>query len=191
MAVEIISSDLITAYKNKQRVRSMNSGGTLLCSYATNTDTFMNKDNGSVLHVSLIPVSSIIDHIDICFSDKITDEQGILSIGFYGINQSGDFVDIQKDAFGAIKLGGLDAGESFTIIPKHQNFGKTVYETLCNNNIPIEKFEPFKNCENVVLSFTIQTKNDTTNPQTCLISVRYINGSPSTTSLTSLTIDKE
>lgn len=188
-------TDIIRAYKNNQRVRSMNSAGTMICVSAKNSDTFINKDNGSKLHVALIPVSAIIDHIEMCFSDSISASKGILQIGFYGINQAGDFVEIKKDALGEIELGSLAADTYKAMTPSIQTFGKTVYELLCetvNGHItPLETFKPFANRENIVLSFTVKTKNDTTNPQTCCISVVYMNGAPSTTSLTTLTIDKE
>ena len=188
MAAEILTSDLITAYKNKQRVRTMNSAGSVICTTATDTNVFLNKDKDSVLHVALIPVSAVIHRIIISFSEAIAANKGIINIGFYGIHKrSQDLVEIKKDVETNVALSERSAVD---IIPTIM-FGKTVYEILCSNGTPIEQFEPFKDSEYLVLSFTIVTKNEGSTPTNTNVQVLYTHGAPSTTSLTKLTLDKE
>ncbi len=193
MAAEILTSDLITAYKNKQRVRTMNSNGSVICTTALDNNEFINKDNGSVLHVALIPVSAVIHSINVVFSAAIQSTKGVVQIGFYGIHKhSGDFVLIKKDVVDDASFADLET-ETYKNIWPRTLLGKTVYEMLCNGNPskPIETFEQFKDCENVVLTLTVKTKNDTSSPTECAIQVMYTPGAPSTTSLTKLTLDKE
>lgn len=195
MPAVTLTSDLITAYKNKQRVRTMNAAGSMICTTTVDRNTFLKQEADSVLYVALIPTSAVIHAINIACSADITEATGLLNIGFYGIHKhSGDFVEIKTNALTATGLGGLTAGHYMNIMPI-SGIGLTVYEMLCTTvqgvKKPSPEFEPFADCENLVLALTINTPESTSNPVTCAIQVVYTPGAPSTTSLTKLTLDKE
>lgn len=188
------NTDLIAALTKKQRVRTMNSRGSMVCTTAINNETFIKGTAADILYIAPIPTSAVIHDINVTFSDDITAAKGIVKVGFAGINKhlENTFTVIKDDVISNVTFGGLSKDHK-QFIWTGNVIGKTVYELLCAGNPikPIAAFEPFSDNENVVLMMSLTTPEDTTTPTDMYIQITYTPGAPSMSSLTKLTLDKE
>ena len=188
------NTDLMSALTKKQRVRTMNSRGSMVCTTAIHNETFIKGVANDILYIAPIPTSAVIHDINVTFSADITDEKGVVKVGFAGINKhlENTFTVIKDDVISNVTFGGLQTGHK-QFIWTGNVLGKTVYELLCSGDPikPIAAFEPFSDNENVVLMMTLTTPEDTTSPTDMYIQITYTPGAPSTTSLTKLVLDKE
>ncbi len=129
MAAEYINSDLITAYRNKERIRTMNYRGSLLNTTVTDTSTWAKKDVNSILYLTLIPFSASIKSIQVSFNAAITAGTLSYSVGFAGINPDQSFTVI-KDNWITVPAKARTANLIEEIVPADL-WDKTIYQQLC------------------------------------------------------------
>ncbi len=196
MAAEYTDSDLITAYKNKQRVRTMNYRGSLLSTTAVNNETWAKKEAGSRLYLALVPFSASIKDIEVAFNAALTANRLKFKIGIAGVNQNMSstsdqmFTPIKGDLFTRTII-------TTTAYYPHQAWspgywGKTLYELLCDEHgKPIEAFEKYSNTKYGVLYLEIVTPEDTTNPRDTYVLINYVEGAPSEAPLNKISYPKK
>ncbi len=185
MAGEYINSDLVTAYKNKERIRTMNYRGSLLNTTVTDTSTWAKKDANSILYLTLIPFSASIKSIRVSFNAEISDDQLSYSVGFAGINPDQSFTEI-KDNWITVPAKGREANLIEEIVSADL-WDKTIYQQLCEgvHNLPIEKFKKYSNTKYGVLFFKLIAKENAYNPTDTRVNISFVEGSPSEAPLVS------
>lgn len=179
MAAEYINSDLITAYRNKERIRTMNYRGSLLNTTVTDTSTWAKKDVNSILYLTLIPFSASIKSIQVSFNAAITADTLSYSVGFAGINPDQSFTVI-KDDWITVPAKERAANLIEEIVPADL-WDKTIYQQLCagEHSLPITEFEKYSNTKYGVLFFKVLAAETTTNPTDIRVNISFVEGSPS------------
>lgn len=190
MAAEYINSDLITAYKKKQRVRTMNYRGSLLNTTVTDKSTWAKKDVGSILYLTLIPFSASIKSILVSFNTAISAGAVSYSVGIAGINSDQSFTAIKNDLI-TVAAGVRTAKLKEEIVPA-ELWDKTIYQQLCEgeHNLPIEAFKKYSNTKYGVLFFKLITPEGTTNPANISVNISFVEGSPSEAPLNKISYPK-
>lgn len=177
-------SDLVTCFKNKQRVRSVSNGGTMLCSTAS--VSLAENSINDVIHLAVLPTSSIIHHIYCTLENTNTTEASQeVNMNFYifGINTDGSFSSVKNICQTGTTLSGVDAKTVKTVpIPFfQQNYNQTIYQQVYED----ESFKPYLNDSFVVLGVYTNLSNSNT-----VFKIQYSAGS-SSQELVKLSADKE
>lgn len=158
MAVVITKSNIVDAYVNRQRIRTMNYHGSPTYTTVIDNNSWGSSDAGSILYLTLIPYGAVINTMQIAFSGAKTELA--FTLGIAGINPDRTFTAIKDDlltyaAFNQNANVASDLGFS-------QKWGNTIYQQLCAEAAPytpIAAFKPYKDNEFGVLYLKSTIKN--------------------------------
>lgn len=188
MAINYANSELIDAYMNKQRVRTLNYRGSLLCTSIEKNDIgdIVKTGNvGSILYLTLIPFTATIKHFEFTFNTAINELA--FGIGIAGINRDKTFTEIKDDI---LTWGASNHGANiFAEISDGSIRVKTLYELLCTKDqykLPIDEFSPYAKDKYGVLYLKTTTKELTNNPDQISVNLEYVEASPSMALLTEI-----
>lgn len=188
MPATITDSNLITAYKEKKRVRTTTYRGSMLTTTTRITNSsFPGDEVGSILYLTLMPFGASLKYIQYLFSANLSATALRLNMGIAGINQDGSFTKIKDD----IGLGTIEPIGAANIIHNLSCLNisdKTIYELLCENRdgyqVPIAKFEPYTKTKYGVLYFISTAKNNDALNTDLVMKLQFVEGSPSSSPLT-------
>ncbi len=182
MALTNTNSELITAYINKQRTRTMNYRGSMLCTSIEAKTTVTKDDVGSIFNIALMPYTATLKHFEFAFDTAI--KELAFTIGIAGINRDNTFTEIKSD------LLTWEASEKGALVHTEIVDGtvrvKTIYEQLCSGDpiLPIDAFGPYVKDKYGVLYLKTTTQETTNSPTQISINIEYVEASPSMALLT-------
>jgi hypothetical protein len=182
------NSDIAQAFADKKRVRTMNHRGSLLVS--TPNVTGLPFASTGIVSIIPIPFAASIKSISLGVGTAMS--AASYSIGMGGINQNGSITEIDVALFRADTVT-PGTGNTWVelLVPSLTN--KTIYEQLCtgNNKLPKVAFQPYQNDRYGMLIFKVETVGTAgiTAANPVIVKVSYVEGSPSESPLTDLTIN--
>lgn len=189
MATTITDSNLITAYKEKKRVRTTTYRGSMLTTTTRITNSsFPTDDVGSIMYLTLIPFGASLKYIQYMFSANLEGSALRLNMGIAGINQDGSFTKIKDNiGLGEINPTGNVVSHGLSCL---NICDKTIYELLCEEKdgyqVPIATFEPYAKTKYGVLYFISTAQHVTQDPLSTnlVMKLQFVEGSPSSSPLT-------
>ena len=184
MALVTANGDSVSAFKNRQRVRTMNYHGSLTTTVVTNGDSWGSGTNGDILYLTLVPFGAVLKSIKVSFD--ATHQQLAYKVGIAGINPDRTLTEIKDNLVTVAAPSGAVQGGTIKEILPATSWWKTLYQQLCNGYTPIDAFAPYKNgeygknSEYGVLYFKLTAKN-TGALATVRVAIDWVDPSPSET----------
>lgn len=181
MAVITANSDIVSAFINKQRVRTMNYHGSLTNTVVVDANSWGSSDAGSILYLTLVPFGAVLKSIKVAFSAQHT--QLAYKIGIAGINPDRTFTEIKDDLITVTAPGAAVAANTVLEQLPATLWGATLYQQLCANispYAPIATFKEYKDAEYGVLFLKSTTANTAAVAGT-MVSIDWVDPSPSET----------
>ena len=194
----IQSTDISRAFGNKKRMRTQNYRGSLI----TNTmalATARGAINADGIALMPIPYSASIKSVKIGCDQALGNSE--IAIGIFGINRdytpgndgifsTAALTVIANDVFRAnAAIVGANANKQWIELLSPDRTSQTVYDLLCDGDpiIPIANFKPYCRDRYGMLKVTIATADL---GQDSYWQVEYVDGSPSTSPMTTLTVER-
>ena len=189
MAAVTLNSDIVGAYVNKQRIRTMNYHGSLTNTVVVDANSWGSSDAGSVLYLTLVPYGAVLKSIKVAFSASHT--QLAYTVGIAGINPDRTFTEIKDDLI-TVSAPSAETAEN-TILEQLPAtlWGSTLYQQLCTAAAPytpIDAFKEYKDNEYGVL-YLKSTAANTTAVAGTMVSIDWVDPSPSETPKINKTIN--
>lgn len=181
MAAITTNSDIVTAFVNKQRVRTMNYHGSVTNTVVVDANSWGSSDAGSILYLTLVPYGAVLKSIKVAFSAAHT--QLAYKIGIAGINPDRTFTEIKDDLITVTApTSAVGANTILEQLPATL-WGSTLYQQLCAGAAPynpIDAFKDYKDNEYGVLFLKSTTANTAAVAGT-MVSIDWVDPSPSET----------
>ena len=189
MAAVTLNSDIVDAYVNKQRIRTMNYHGSVTNTVVVDANNWGSSDAGSILYLTLVPYGAVLKSIKVAFSAAHT--QLAYKIGIAGINPDRTFTEIKDDLI-TVSAPSAETAEN-TILEQLPAtlWGSTLYQQLCAGAAPytpIDAFKEYKDNEYGVLFLKSTTANTAAIAGT-MVSIDWVDPSPSETPKINKTIN--
>lgn len=189
MAIVISNSDIVTAFVNKQRIRTMNYHGSVTNTVVVDTSTWASSDVDSILYLTLVPYGAVLKSIKVAFSADHTELA--YTVGIAGINPDRTLTAIKDDLITVdAPSEKVDANTILEQLPATL-WGSTLYQQLCapiSPYTPIDAFKEYKDNEYGVLFLKSTTANDDEIDGT-MVSIDWVDPSPSETPKINKTIN--
>ena len=179
MAVITANSDIVAAFVNKQRVRTMNYHGSVTNTVVVDANSWGSSDAGSILYLTLVPYGAVLKSIKVAFSAAHTELA--YKIGIAGINPDRTFTEIKDDLITVAAPAGATAANTVIERLPATLWGSTIYQQLCAGAAPyapIAAFKEYKDNEYGVLFLKSTTKNTAAVAGT-MVSIDWVDPSPS------------
>ena len=180
----VLNSDIISAYVNKQRIRTMNYHGSVTNTVVVDANSWGSSEVDSILYLTLVPYGAVLKSFKIAFSAATENME--YTVGIAGINPDRTFTEIKDNLFNAT-VGTVAPTE---ILPATL-WGSTLYQQLCTAAAPytpIDAFKEYKDNEYGVL-FLKSTAASTTAVAGTMVSIDWVDPSPSETPKINKTIN--
>lgn len=184
MALVTANSDIVSAFVNKQRIRTMNYHGSMTNTTILNGDSWASGDAGSTVYLTLVPFGAVLKSIKFSLNKATTTgstDDLNFTIGIAGINPDRTFTSIKSDLITVAEA--ARAADSINEILPASLWGETLYQQLCSGSAPytpIDNFKPYKDNEYGVLYF-VTTEEMATATTTLRVSIDWVDPSPSET----------
>lgn len=139
------NSNIMQAYADEKRIRTMNYHGTVTTTTCSITGDAGNwaKTPGDIVYLTLVPFGAIFGSAKMVFSDA-TDDTFRYAIGIAGINPDGSFTAIQDLFDITAKVREADEEQQLVTAPYWE---LTIYQALCETvntfTKPKAAFEPY------------------------------------------------
>ena len=184
------NSDIVNAFVNKQRIRTMNYHGSVTNTTFSNDESWASGDIGSIVYLTLVPYGAVLRSIKFSLNVATTADTSddlAFTVGIAGIEPDRTFTAIKDDLITVAAA--VRPADSINEILPASLWGQTLYQQLCDSNAPytpIDAFAPYrngeygKNTEYGVLYFKSTTKM-TTVTKTLRVSIDWVDPSPSET----------
>lgn len=188
MATVISNSDIVTAFVNKQRIRTMNYHGSVTNTVVVDASTWASSDADSVLYLTLVPYGAVLKSIKVAFSEEHTELA--YKVGIAGINSDRTLTPIKDLITVAAPSTAVAANTILEQLPATL-WGSTLYQQLCASAAPykpIDEFKEYKDNEYGVLYLKSTTKNTAAINGT-MVSIDWVDPSPSETPKINKTIN--
>lgn len=189
MATVISNSDIVTAFVNKQRIRTMNYHGSVTNTVVVDASTWASSDVGSILYLTLVPYGAVLKSIKVAFSEDHT--QLAYTVGIAGINSDRTLTAIKDDLITVDAPSGVIAANTILEKLPATLWGSTLYQQLCASDAPykpIDAFKDYKDNEYGVL-FLKSTTANTGAINGTMVSIDWVDPSPSETPKINKTIN--
>lgn len=183
----VLNSDIVGAYVNKQRIRTMNYHGSVTNTVVVDANSWASSEVGSILYLTLVPYGAVLKSFKIAFS-VATDNTLAYTVGIAGINPDRTFTEIKDDLITVPAAVGTVAPTE--LLPATL-WGSTLYQQLCTAAAPytpIDAFKEYKDNEYGVL-FLKSTAISTSAVQGTMVSIDWVDPSPSETPKINKTIN--
>lgn len=186
---ETLNSDIVTAFVNKQRIRTMNYHGSVTNTVVVDANSWGSSAAGSILYLTLVPYGAVLKSIKVAFSAAHTQLE--YKIGIAGINPDRTFTEIKDDLIQVpVPASAIAANTILEQLPATL-WGSTLYQQLCTAAAPytpIDAFKEYKDAEYGVLFLKSTTAN--TDPiNGTMVSIDWVDPSPSETPKINKTIN--
>ncbi len=188
MAVTL-NSDIVGAYVNKQRIRTMNYHGSVTNTVVVDANSWASSEAESVLYLTLVPYGAVLKSIKVAFS--ATHTQLAYKIGIAGINPDRTFTAIKDDLITVDAPASAIAANTILEQLPATLWGSTLYQQLCAAAAPytpIDAFKEYKDNEYGVL-FLKSTTANTDEINGTMVSIDWVDPSPSETPKINKTIN--
>lgn len=189
MAEVTLNSDIVGAYVNKQRIRTMNYHGSLTNTVVVDANSWGSSEAGSILYLTLVPYGAVLKSIKVAFSAAHT--QLAYKVGIAGINPDRTFTAIKDDLITVAAPAGAIAANTILEQLPATLWGSTLYQQLCAQAAPytpINAFKDYKDNEYGVL-FLKSTAANTAAVAGTMVSIDWVDPSPSETPKINKTIN--
>lgn len=183
----VINSDIVGAYVNKQRIRTMNYHGSVTNTVVVDANSWGSSEVGSILYLTLVPYGAVLKSFKIAFS-VATANTLAYTVGIAGINPDRTFTEIKDDLIPVAAAVGTVAPTE--LLPATL-WGSTLYQQLCGvaaPYTPIDAFKEYKDNEYGVL-FLKSTAASTSEVPGTMVSIDWVDPSPSETPKINKTIN--
>lgn len=178
MAVIITNSNIVKAFIDHRRIRTMNHRGSLLNTSVRDDNTWGSSDANSVLYLTPIPFGASIKSLSLAYSDKTTELA--FKVGIAGIEPDGTFTVIKDDLL-TCPAKEQEANTWLNVwTPELTN--QTLYQMLCDTTapyLPIAAFEPYKRNEQGILFLKSTAKNNSAELKTTYAQLSWVDLSTS------------
>ena len=184
MALVTANSDIVDAFVNKLRIRTMNYHGSVTISTIANSSKWASGDIGSIIYLALVPFGAVLKSIKFAVSKETTtggSDDLNFTVGIAGINPDRTFTAIKDDLI-TVPEAARPASSINEILPASL-WGQTLYQQLCDSNAPytpIDAFAPYRDSKYGVLYFKSTEAMSTETTDTC-VNIEWVDPSPSET----------
>lgn len=184
-----LNSDIVGAYVNKQRIRTMNYHGSVTNTVVVDANSWGSSEVGSILYLTLVPYGAVLKSIKVAFSASHT--QLAYTVGIAGINPDRTFTVIKDDLITVAAPASEIAANTIIEQLPATLWGSTLYQQLCATAAPykpIDAFKEYKDNEYGVLYLKSTTANTAAINGT-MVSIDWVDPSPSETPKINKTIN--
>jgi hypothetical protein len=193
MSIVLKTSDIVTAFGAKKRIRTMNYRGSVMESVIALDGSMFTFGDGDSNLIALMPIPYSASIHDILIGNNLVLTAGAGSIGIYGINNDNpnDLTEIDKSILKST-ASFVGVANSFATIMSPSVADKTIYQLLCDEQgVPKTAFKPYHQSKYGMLTFSVTTKAsaNATTENLVKVLIKYVEGAPSEGPLTELTIN--